>query len=748
MRYRFFNWVGKLVLLAAGVVLFSTGAAAAARTWTGAVSTDWNVAGNWSPASVPTGSDDVTINGSLTNYPVISAAATAHNMTINGGSVTVDPGVTLAITDNITIKSGATLDLGDGNLTVAKSLNIEGTLNVGSGTITMGDKFNLNGGTFNAGTGTVVMTESNKDIMGDPVTFYNLVINENTDGLTDITVLGDLTIATGKTLTMGANTLTVVGNILGGGSISANAPYMTTIGVLSTTQVDVKFSESVSLATSQNAANYGVDNGVSVLSAVRDASDNSLVHLTLSTLADNTTYQLTVSNVQDLGGTTIAPGSGKNFVTDFIFVYRIVPSASAGGSVSPSDTVDVVEGSDTSFTFTPDAGYLVSDVFVDSVSVGAVPSYTFTNVTADHRIHAEFSVRTFPISATAGPNGSVTPAGVTQVDYDGSQTYTITPNTGYFVSDVFVDSVSVGATTSYTFNNVTAAHTIEATFALQSFTITTSAGPNGSVSPSGSTVVNYGDTLTVAITPDGGYFVADVFVDSVSVGATGQFVFAHVTADHTLMATFGTNTPPTAPLLASPADGDTVMAGLLGAVDFAWHPAADADAGDTLRYTLTITGPGVDYSAGDLADTSVTLDLSSVLMGGDTYRWTVLVSDGATTTASPDTFTFMVDPGTAVREERGIPTVFALGQNYPNPFNPTTSIPFDLPERSTVTLKVYNILGAEVLNLLSAEKLQAGAYRQEVDFTSLPTGAYFYRITAGGESGAVFERVMKLVVLK
>jgi beta-glucanase (GH16 family) len=70
--------------------------------------------------------------------------------------------------------------------------------------------------------------------------------------------------------------------------------------------------------------------------------------------------------------------------------YLITTSAGTHGSISPSGDVAVVSGQNQSFTITPDSGYLVSDVQVDGTSVGAVTSYTFTNVLGNHTIAASF----------------------------------------------------------------------------------------------------------------------------------------------------------------------------------------------------------------------------------------------------------------------------------------------------------------------------------------------------------------------
>ena len=72
---------------------------------------------------------------------------------------------------------------------------------------------------------------------------------------------------------------------------------------------------------------------------------------------------------------------------------------------------------------------------------------------------------TFTITATAGDNGTISPSGDVVVNSGASQAFTITPNISYAVDDVLVDDVSVGAVSSYTFANVTAGHTIHASFA-------------------------------------------------------------------------------------------------------------------------------------------------------------------------------------------------------------------------------------------------------------------------------------------
>jgi hypothetical protein len=89
-----------------------------------------------------------------------------------------------------------------------------------------------------------------------------------------------------------------------------------------------------------------------------------------------------------------------------------------------------------------------------------------------------------------------------------------------------------------------------------------------------------------------------------------------------------------------------------------------------------------------------------------------------------------------------IPTKFSLTQNYPNPFNPSTKIRYSVPELSFVTLKVYDVLGSEVITLVNEEKL-IGSYEVEWNATALPSGIYFYRLNAGN-----YIETKKMILLK
>ncbi len=96
----------------------------------------------------------------------------------------------------------------------------------------------------------------------------------------------------------------------------------------------------------------------------------------------------------------------------------------------------------------------------------------------------------------------------------------------------------------------------------------------------------------------------------------------------------------------------------------------------------------------------------------------------------------------SVKEEIENPTAFHLYQNYPNPFNPTTTIKYQIPELSFVTIKVYDVLGSEVATLVNEEKA-VGSYEVEFNATALPSGIYFYKLQAGS-----FVETKKMVLMK
>lgn len=105
-------------------------------------------------------------------------------------------------------------------------------------------------------------------------------------------------------------------------------------------------------------------------------------------------------------------------------------------------------------------------------------------------------------------------------------------------------------------------------------------------------------------------------------------------------------------------------------------------------------------------------------------------------------FKFTTDQASGLTQGSEIPTVYDLFQNYPNPFNPVTSIKFDIPKAGFVSLKVYDITGREVANLVNSV-LEPASYNVSWNGSQFSSGVYFYRIQAGD-----FVKVQKMILTK
>ena len=179
----------------------------------------------------------------------------------------------------------------------------------------------------------------------------------------------------------------------------------------------------------------------------------------------------------------------------------------------------------------------------------------------------------------------------------------------------------------------------------------------------------------------------------------------------------------------------------------------------TSRYDTTFLVRNIGYAADSL---TVSLDPGNVvpdtavsafpktfaLAAGDSQKVTFRIRPGL---LSPSNYVALaiVDSKTAVGQTKfqknfqfqvvicnsvshlaGLPTQFALEQNYPNPFNPSTTIRYALPNRSLVSLAVFNTLGQLVAVLLNGEQ-DAGYHEVQFDGGGLSSGLYLYRIRAG-----------------
>ena len=192
-----------------------------------------------------------------------------------------------------------------------------------------------------------------------------------------------------------------------------------------------------------------------------------------------------------------------------------------------------------------------------------------------------------------------------------------------------------------------------------------------------------------------------------------------------------------------------------GTIDFVGSSDRNLVLANNGNNDVTITSIVVSHPAFSLADTitylaanghrTVNIHFAPVTNDPDSSEtMTINYSDGTAKQTVVNLAGFIV---TSVPSPEQSPSMFVLHQNYPNPFNPTTTIQFQIPlipplQRGNdaaasrgiaVTLKVYDVLGREVATLVN-EQREAGSHTVTFDASSLPSGIYLYRLTAGGNS--------------
>ncbi len=123
---------------------------------------------------------------------------------------------------------------------------------------------------------------------------------------------------------------------------------------------------------------------------------------------------------------------------------------------------------------------------------------------------------------------------------------------------------------------------------------------------------------------------------------------------------------------------------------------------------------------------------------------TLILQTTARTITDAGEFTCFLQERSLHLTDKPVPDGFELSQNYPNPFNPSTSIGFEIPSNSEVSLKVYNMQGKEVADLVN-DRRDAGRYEVNFDAAKygLSSGTYIYAIKAGN-----FSQSKKMTIVK
>ena len=220
--------------------------------------------------------------------------------------------------------------------------------------------------------------------------------------------------------------------------------------------------------------------------------------------------------------------------------YTVSGNVAANGTIAPASQT-VTHGNTTSFTVTPDTGYSIDDVNgCDGGFVGT--TYTTGAITAACSVTASFSLNSYSVTPEAGEGGSLEPGTVQSVTHGNTTTFTVTPDTGYSIDAVDGCGGSLEGSI-YTTGAITANCTVTAGFSLNSYTVTPTAGANGSISPDTAQAVNHGATTSFTLTPSGAYTIDSI--TGTCGGALDGYTYTTntITADCTVEASFALPTP-------------------------------------------------------------------------------------------------------------------------------------------------------------------------------------------------------------
>ncbi len=233
-----------------------------------------------------------------------------------------------------------------------------------------------------------------------------------------------------------------------------------------------------------------------------------------------------------------------NVVVTFSDSYTIDAAVSGGHGTALPPTQSAGPGGSATITLGPENGYHVASITDNGVVVPGPYSsaYTIDNMDADHTVAVTFALNSYTITASVpSGHGSATPASQV-VALGGNGTVTLTPVTGYHVASITDNGFAIPGPygSAYTVSNVTTDHSVMATFAINTYTVSAGVyGGHGYVYPAQQTLV-YGSTASITITPDDGYHVAAIADNGAQVPGpySNTYTISAVAADHVVVVAF------------------------------------------------------------------------------------------------------------------------------------------------------------------------------------------------------------------
>jgi hypothetical protein len=717
----------KYLLLFCFLISFSVISHSATKTWTGSTSTDWSVGSNWG-GTAPVSNDNILIPTVASGrYPVINSSVSLGNGTISvnsntgaGATLTLTTGGSLTTTGLITIKANGTFTITDG-IASLNGITSSGILDVQGGTITSTNSITITTGTFSQSGGLIHMATNTSTNPTD-----NLVINGGTITQSGGTLyVKDFAPTTGTFNQTGSSALFRIfhdwkpasGHTFN--STSGTVQYSGAPGTGATfTSTNSQFKNIIIDAS----IDPGFDDDLSsIIKLSGDLTNNN------STLINSTraTFTFNGSGIQ-----TITSNSSNFFAN--LTLNKSGGILNLASNISVTGTLNMTSGNFNTGTNILTLGtdmvnrgtFLYTSGIIITGSAGGFKRWF---------INSSVSNRAFPVG-TATSDNSVT------------LSFTSAPSTGGTLTARFIPS-NPGSNSSNTIDD--AGYTIDTYSGVGYWQIEAGDNLDGGIyslslkgqgfNPTGTEITNY-QHLRVLKREDVGF---DWVADGSHINATGSN--GNPTIQRGGLSGFSQFA-----MGGNVSDGNPLQGPLpveiklfsynisSNNVVLNWITTSEKNnkGFEIYRKNVSTDWQKIGYIKGNGNSNSQTNYVfydNNLASNTYSYRLKQLDYNGNYEYFALNSLVMI-----------GVPSKFDLRQNYPNPFNPSTTIQYSIPNDAFVSIKVYDVAGKEIANLVNSQ-VKAGLYSVALNANSysMSSGIYFYKITAGQ-----YTNVKKMILIK